>query len=97
GGRVVALGFDPAASDLPLRVDYVHLVANLVRWADPTPGVVRVAGLPGAAETAPAVSASVAPASPRPLAVGWWMGAILGLCLLCAESLRSLLGRERPT
>lgn len=31
--RVFATGFDPDASDLVLRVDFLHLLANLVEWA----------------------------------------------------------------
>ena len=96
GGRVVALGFDPAASDLPLRVDFVHLVANLVRWADPTPGASVVAALPGAEETAPLDSPAQPVARPAGLQFGWWPGALLALALLVLESLRSLWPRGRP-
>ena len=86
GGRVVALGFDPAASDLPLRVDFVHLMANLVEWADPAPGATVVAGLPGLSETAPGVSDAVpVAASPGPR-LTWWVGALLALCFLLLES-----------
>ena len=93
GGRLVALGFAPADSDLPLRIDFVHLVANLVRWADPTPGASAVAVLPGSAETAPGASPAkpvAAAALPR---LGWWLGALLALSLLLVESLRALARR----
>jgi hypothetical protein len=33
--RVVALGFGPGDTDLPLRVGFLHLLANLVEAADP--------------------------------------------------------------
>jgi hypothetical protein len=89
GGRLVALGFDPAASDLPLRVDFVHLVANLVDWADPAPGVSAVAALPGAAETAPEASAAVEVAAAAAPRLTWWAGALLALLLVLGESLRA--------
>ena len=97
GGRLVALGFDPAASELPLRVDFVHLIANLVQWADPTPGAVAVASLPGASETAPAASPSIPAATPHGPRLTWWVGALLGLGLLLTESARALRTRTRPT
>jgi len=97
GGRLVALGFEPAVSELPLRVDFVHLIANLVQWADPTPGAVVVAALPGASETAPAASASVPVATPHGLRWTWWVGALVGLGLLLAESARSLRTGPRST
>ena len=93
--RVVALGFHPASSDLPLRVDYVHWIANLVDWADPSPPMVARAPTRAVAEVTGAAPGAAAAPTAAGVRLDWWLGALLGLVLLLAESARTLARRRR--
>ncbi len=93
-GAAVAFGFRPIDSDLPLRVDFVHLVANLVEWADPAPPAVATAAPRAAGEVAGVAADRAAPPTPLRARLDWRFGALLALALLAAESLRTLAGRR---
>lgn len=89
-GDTVAFGFRPVDSDLPLRVDFVHLVTNLVEWADPAPPLAVAAAPRAAAEAVGAEADRVPPPTPLRARFDWRLGAVLALLFLAAESLRTL-------
>lgn len=83
GRPMVAMGFSVADSDLALRVDFLHLLANLIEWASPAPAA--RAGLaqhdPGRGEMAPSTEAldalDVMTASGS-AGLPWWMWGVIG-------------------
>ncbi len=86
----VEVGFLPQDSDLPLRPDFVHLVANLVEatagTAQPAPPVGLLSAAESGLSTVERAEASVSP---------WGWLSLLAIGALCAESLWVALRRAR--
>lgn len=102
GRPMVALGFGTRDSDLALRVDFLHLIANLLDQAAPVsseggrrghdPGRGEIAASPGALSDLPVLALPGARGQP------WWVWGVLGaIVLLVVEAVLAALRPWRRT
>ena len=100
GRPLVALGFGVQDSDLALRVDFLHLVANLIDWAAPPPVASQSGTERGLAEIQRGLPTTDLPAMARAGVSGrpWWQWAALaGVGLLILEIGTAMLRPWRRT
>ena len=90
-GTAVVFGLGPADSDLALRTDFVHLVANLVDLAAPPPAAPPPAPARRRPTDGPSVQAAGVSATPG------WTGIVLFAALLLAAEAVWLVRRDRRT
>jgi hypothetical protein len=90
GGEWLLVGLSPARTDWPLRVGFVHFLANVVDRARPDAGIAAEVGVPAAEVLAEARTAGV----PLPAGViSWQRAALLAGVLLLVEALVGLRRR----
>ena len=86
GGAVAALGLSLSSSDLALRLDFAHLMANVVEWAKPDTGPLPVPiGVLSAAQSTARVTTAEADEQPHHRRLDHRPALVLAGILLLAE------------